>query len=141
MQEIQLPLATLLFQVPEGSSLAKETTTTTTTTTEGGGEGGSTKTETPGFLGGNPLFMLVLMGAFFWFVLIGPERKRRKKQEALLSGLKKGDEVVTSAGLYGKVVQVQDQIVTLQVAEGVRMRFSLQAVQGLAPSSESDAKA
>lgn len=138
MQEIQLPLATLLFQVPNESSLNK---TAGTTQAEGATEGGTTKEEAPGGLFGNPILMLVLMGAFFWFVLIGPERKRRKKQEALLSGLQKGDEVITNAGLYGKVVQIQDQVVTLQVAEGVRMRFSLQAVQGLAPSGENQAKA
>ena len=137
MQEIQLPLATLLFQVPEESSLNK----TASSTQAEGAENGGTTTEAPTLFGGNQLWLLVLMGAFFWFVLIGPERKRRKKQEALLSGLKKGDEVITNAGLYGKVVQIQDQIVTLQVADGVRMRFSLQAVQGLAPSTEVDAKA
>ena len=73
--------------------------------------------------------------------LIAPERKRRKKHEALLSQLKKGDEVITNAGLYGQVVQIQDQVVTLQVADGVRMKFSLQAVQGLTgPEPDADKK-
>lgn len=140
MQVIQLPLATLRFQVPEGSKLNTETGAATQGpdgegggNTNGGGAGG-------GLFGGNPVFMLVLMGAVFWFLLIGPERKRRKKHTALLAGLKKGDEVITNAGLYGKVVQIQDQVVTLQVADGVRMRFSLQAVQGLNPQAEQDAK-
>jgi preprotein translocase subunit YajC len=137
MQEIQLPLAALLPQVPDGSKLKSETTAAPTD--GAAGDGAPAKEESTGMFG-SPVMMLVLMGAFFWFVLIGPERKRRKKQEALLSGLTKGDEVVTNAGIYGKVVQIQDQVVTLQVADGVRMRFSLQAVQGLSQQAESDAK-
>jgi len=137
MQEIQLPLAALLPQVPEGSKLKSESTTAPANAA--GGDGATPKEE-PGSMFGSPVMMLILMGAFFWFVLIGPERKRRKKQEKLLSGLQKGDEVITNAGLYGKIVQIQDQVVTLQIADGVRVRFSLQAVQGLNKPAEGDSK-
>jgi preprotein translocase subunit YajC len=73
-----------------------------------------------------------LMGiifAIFWFVMIGPERKNRKKREAMLAAMGKGDKVMTSGGLYGTIVQVQDDVVTLQVDEGVRLRFSRAAIQ------------
>ena len=74
---------------------------------------------------------MVLIGVVMYFVLIGPERKNRKKREGLLAGLKKGDKVMTTSGIYGAVTQVQADVVTLQVADGVRMRFTRQAVQGL----------
>lgn len=135
MQEIQLPLATLLVQIPDGSAL--KSSEAGTTQADGSANGTTPAKEAQPGMFGNPVFMLVIMGAFFWFVLIGPERKRRKKQAALLAGLSKGDEVITNAGLYGTVVQIQDQVVTLQVAEGVRMKFSLQAVQGLSASADS----
>ena len=60
----------------------------------------------------------------FWVFMIAPERKNRKKREEMLKNLKKGDEVVTSSGVYGSIVQVHEGVVTLQVADGVRMRFA-----------------
>ena len=129
MQEILLPLSIITFQVPDGSSLK---TDAPSTATEGTADGGTTEETTSG--GGglmSQLPFLLLIGAFFWFVMIAPERKRRKKHTAMMAQLSKGDEVVTTSGMYGKIVQIQDQIVTLQVADGVRMRFSLNAVQGI----------
>lgn len=80
---------------------------------------------TPGF----SILPFLLIGLVFYFVLIGPERKNRKKREALLASLQKGDKVVTTSGMYGQIVQVQEDVVTLQVADGVRLRFSRAAIQ------------
>jgi len=71
---------------------------------------------------------IILCVVVFWVFMIGPERKQRKKREEMLKALKKGDEVTTTGGMYGSVVQVQDGVVTLQVADGVRMRFALSAI-------------
>ena len=71
---------------------------------------------------------MVLCVVVFWVFMIGPERKNRKKREEMLKALKKGDEVTTTGGMYGSVVQVQEGVVTLQVADGVRMRFALSAI-------------
>jgi len=84
-----------------------------------------------GSIFGSMLFPLVLMFGVFWFLILRPEQKNRKKRAAMLAAIKKGDKVMTSSGIFGTVVQVQDQIVTLQVAEGVRMRFALSAIQSL----------
>ena len=133
----------LLLQVPEGSQAAPAAPSASSAgdaTTEAGaatGEGGGAQTE-PGMFSG--MLPLLVIGVIFWFLLIGPERKRRKKQQQMISELKKGDEVITTAGLYGEVVQIQDQVVTLKVADGVRMKFSLQAVQGLVSGEEEPAK-
>ncbi|MBK7644059.1 MAG: preprotein translocase subunit YajC [Planctomycetes bacterium] len=72
-----------------------------------------------------PMLLCVVV---FWVFMIGPERKQRKKREEMLKAIKKGDEVLTNSGMYGNVVQVQDSVVTLQVAEGVRMKFALSAI-------------
>lgn len=75
------------------------------------------------------LWPLILILGIFWIVMIGPERKQRKKREEMLESLKKGDKVMLNSGLYAAVAQVQDDVVTLQVADGVRMRFNRSAVQ------------
>jgi preprotein translocase subunit YajC len=71
----------------------------------------------------------ILCIGVFWFIVLRPEQKARKARLAMLSRLGKGDKVMTTGGLYGQVVQIQDDVVTLQVAEGVRMRFARSAIQ------------
>jgi len=83
---------------------------------------------------------MLLCLVVFWVFMIGPERKQRKKRDEMLKALKKGDEVVTSSGLYGSVVQVQDGVVTLQVADGVRMRFALSSIGSVTQPEAAAAK-
>ncbi|MEW6072223.1 MAG: preprotein translocase subunit YajC [Planctomycetota bacterium] len=80
---------------------------------------------------GSLLIPAVLVIGIFYFVLILPERKKQKARTAMLAGMKKGDRVMTTSGLYGTVALIQDDVVTLQVADGVRLRFSRAAVQTL----------
>ena len=72
-----------------------------------------------------------MIGAVFWFVIIMPERKNRKKREAMLKELKKGDRVLTNSGIYGSIVQIQDAVVTVQIADGVRVRMNIASIQAL----------
>jgi preprotein translocase subunit YajC len=75
----------------------------------------------------------------FYLMLIRPQAKEQKRRQAVLDTLKKGDEVMTNAGIYGKVVKADGDVVTLQVADGVRMRFSRSAVSGvIGPKDESN---
>ena len=74
--------------------------------------------------------MLVIIGIFY-VVLILPERKKQKQRTEMLDAMKKGDKVMTSAGIYGTVAQAQDDVVTLQVADGVRIRFNRAAIQSV----------
>ena len=67
---------------------------------------------------------LIFMFAIFYFLLIRPQQKKAKEHRALLESLKKGDQVVTAAGIHGKVVAVDDKIVTVEVATGVNVKFS-----------------
>ncbi|MBJ02552.1 MAG: preprotein translocase subunit YajC [Planctomycetes bacterium] len=82
------------------------------------------------------LVPFALIFVIFYFLMIRPEKKNRQKRESMLAELKKGAKVITSGGLYGTVIQIKDEVVTLQIAEGVRVRYSLQAIQGLAKDGE-----
>lgn len=65
---------------------------------------------------------LVLVFVVFYFLLIRPQQKKTKEHREMLARLKKNDEVVTSGGIYGKVVALTDAVVTLEVASNVRIR-------------------
>jgi preprotein translocase subunit YajC len=81
--------------------------------------------------------MVVIVGIFY-FIVILPERKKQKQRNAMLSAMKKGDRVMTSGGIYGQVAIIQDDVVTLQVDEGVRMRFARAAIQNVLAPEEKD---
>lgn len=76
---------------------------------------------------------ILFFGALFaimYFVLIRPQQKQAKEQQALISALKKGDDVITSSGILGKVFAVDEKVVTLEVASGVKLRMLKSSVQG-----------
>jgi preprotein translocase subunit YajC len=62
------------------------------------------------------LVMMAALFAFFYFVIIRPQTKRQKELKAMVEALSKGDEVVTTGGLVGKITDISDQYLTLQVA-------------------------
>jgi preprotein translocase subunit YajC len=67
---------------------------------------------------------LLLVFLVFYMLLIRPQQKKAKDHQAMLGQLKKNDEVVTTGGIYGKVVALTDTIVTLEVAPNVRIRIN-----------------
>jgi preprotein translocase subunit YajC len=67
---------------------------------------------------------LVFMFAIFYFLLIRPQQKKAKEHKSLLDGLKKADNVITAGGVHGKVVSVDDTIVSLEVATGVIIKIT-----------------
>ena len=76
------------------------------------------------------LFIFIL----FYFILIRPAQKRQKKHQALISELKKGDNVVTSSGILGIIYGLTDSFVTLEVADNVRIRVLRSQISSLAKS-------
>ena len=90
---------------------------------------------TPGAPGGQFQFAL-LMAAFialFYFMLIRPQQKRAKEHQALVSKLAAGDEVVTTGGLLGRVTDVGDPFITLEIADGVRVKVQKVQIAQLMP--------
>jgi preprotein translocase subunit YajC len=71
---------------------------------------------------------IVLIFVIFYFLLIRPQQKRQKEHRKMLDGLAKGDQVVTSGGMYGTVVGLDDTKVVLKVAENVKIEFAKSAV-------------
>ena len=67
---------------------------------------------------------LILIFVVFYFLLIRPQAKRAKEHKAMVAALAVGDEVVTSGGILGKVTEAGEQFLTVEVAEGVRVKSS-----------------
>jgi preprotein translocase subunit YajC len=74
------------------------------------------------------LISLVLMVAIFYFLLIRPQQRRVRQQRELVGSLDVGDEVVTIGGMFGRIMELDDETVTLDVGGGSRIRFVKQAV-------------
>ena len=79
------------------------------------------------------LLMMVVFIVIFYFLLIRPQQKKAKEHQALVSKLSAGDEVVTTGGILGKVTEVGDSFVTIEVAEGVRVKVQKFQVGSLMP--------
>ncbi|MBS2027146.1 MAG: preprotein translocase subunit YajC [Deltaproteobacteria bacterium] len=78
-----------------------------------------------------------------YFLLLRPQQKAARDQQSLVATLKKDDEVVTSSGILGKIYAVADKVVTLEVANGVRIRVLktfIQAKQSSAAEADATAK-
>ena len=69
------------------------------------------------------LMLPVLLLVVFYFLLIRPQNKRAKEQREMLSKIGAGDEVATSGGILGKVVEAGEQFVTLEIASGVNIKL------------------
>jgi preprotein translocase subunit YajC len=71
------------------------------------------------------LGLIAVLFIIFWFLLIRPQQKEAKRHQKLLQELQKGDEVITSAGILGRIYAVDDKIVTLDVGAGDRARIKV----------------
>lgn len=76
---------------------------------------------------GNLGFMLILM-VIFWYFMIRPQMKAQKDQKKFETSIEKGMDVVTGSGILGKITKIEDEIITLEVAPKVYMRFTKGAV-------------
>ncbi len=85
-----------------------------------------------------------LIVAIFYFLLIRPQQKRAKEHQQVLGNLKRDDDVVTSGGIFGKITNLTDDVVTLEVAQNVRIKVQRSQVAGLkktaAPAAEKKEK-
>ena len=84
--------------------------------------------------------MFAAMFGILYFILIRPQQKQQKKHQALLAGLKKGDEVILSSGIMGKVFAVEDRVVIVELADKVKFKVLKQAVSGLVTNEGEDTK-
>jgi preprotein translocase subunit YajC len=93
--------------------------------------------------GTNPMVnvgFIALLVAIMYFVMIRPQQKQAKAHRDLITGLKKGDEVVTQGGILGKIHLVSEQTVTVEVANGVRIRVLKRSISAKGSISDEVAK-
>jgi preprotein translocase subunit YajC len=88
----------------------------------------------------NPLVMVPLMILIFYFFIIRPQRTEQKQHETMIAGLQKGDRVATSSGLHGRIHEVKDGEVHLDIAEKVRVTMDKAAIKRKLPAALSDNK-
>ncbi len=74
----------------------------------------------------------------FYFLVILPGNKQRKKVQVMLDALKKGDRVITQGGIYGTVQAVESDVIQLKIAENVKIRILRSAVTGVVGDTQAD---
>lgn len=97
------------------------------------------------------IIYVVAFIAIFYFMAIRPQQKQRRAHQALLASLKRGDRIITAAGIYGTVKRVEESIVVVEIAKGVNIKIARRAVaeiirdsamaRAAAPESTSRSKA
>ncbi|MGW8186035.1 MAG: preprotein translocase subunit YajC [Desulfobacterales bacterium] len=91
---------------------------------QGGGAAGN---GAAGFTGFIPL---ILMFVIFYFLLIRPQQKKTKEHREMISSLKKGDRIITSGGIYGRITGLDDSTLTVEIADKVRVKIARGNVGG-----------
>lgn len=89
--------------------------------------------------GGDGWTTLIFFGAMilvFWLLIFRPQQKKQKEHTKLLEGLNRGDSVLTTSGIYGKVVAIADNVVTVEIAPNVRVKMLKSQVAGRANSPD-----
>ncbi len=83
-----------------------------------------------GYLG---LLFPVALIVIFYFLLIRPQTKRAKEHKQMVSALKKGDEIVTGGGLLGRITEVGENFIQVEVADNIQLKIQKQSIASLMP--------
>lgn len=79
------------------------------------------------------IFLMVGLFVLFYFMFLRPQRKRQKEHREMVAALNKGDEVVTTSGILGRIVKLEENFLVLQVAEKVELKFQRSHVNAVLP--------
>ncbi len=83
---------------------------------------------------------LILMFAIFYFLLIRPQQKKAKEHKAMLDGIQRGDRILTAGGLFGRVMGVDGNELTVELAEGFQVKVERSYVAGLVNPTKKEEK-
>ncbi len=83
-----------------------------------------------------PLVLVVVVFGLMWLLVIRPQQARVRSHQALVAGLRVGDEVITTGGIHGVLLEVHDEVVVLDAGGGVRLRVARQAIGAKAVDQE-----
>jgi len=97
-----------------------------------------TSLDTATFL--NQFGPLIFIFAIFYFMIIRPQQKREKDRRTMLANLKEGDEVVTIGGIFGKILNLKDDVVTLDVGDKIKIKVTRSAIGNVVKKSENEEK-
>ncbi len=97
------------------------------------GQGGAAAGQGAGGFSG--LIPIILMFVIFYFLLIRPQQKRNKEHQQMITNLKKGDRIVTSGGIHGRITGLDETTLTVEIADRVRVKVVRANVAGLAQAS------
>ena len=100
-------------------------------------QGGAAPAAGSGLAGFLPLILIFVV---FYFLLIRPQQRKAKEHQEFLNNLKKGDNVVTSGGIHGKITGMTDTIVTLEIADDVRIKVNRPSVLASAADASKQAE-
>jgi len=75
----------------------------------------------------------IIIFVLFYFMLIRPQMKQAKEHKTLLESLKTGDEVISNSGILGKIIKINNQFATVEVAKNVEVKIQKQTIQTLLP--------
>ena len=84
------------------------------------------------------LIFFALIFVIFYFMILRPQQKRAKERQKLLESLKKGDKVITSGGLHGKIVNVDEKTLLLDVGDNLKLKFERSAVNVVTREASSE---
>jgi preprotein translocase subunit YajC len=88
---------------------------------------------------GNPFtafIPLILMFAIFYFLLIRPQQKKAKEHRQVLANLKRGDTVITNGGIYGRIIDIQNDVLTLEIGDKFQVKTNRAYIAGLSDPSQ-----
>jgi len=94
------------------------------------GQGGAAGGQAGG--GFSAFVPLILMFVIFYFLLIRPQQKKTKEHRTMIGNLRKGDRIITSGGLHGRITAVDDVTLTVEIADKVRVKINRGNIAGLA---------
>ncbi len=76
---------------------------------------------------------MIFMVVIFYFLLIRPQQRKSKEHKAILDNLKRGDRIITNGGLIGTIINIEDPLVIIEVADKVRVEVARPYIAGFAP--------
>jgi len=88
----------------------------------------------------NPIFLFVILFAVFYFIVFRPQKKQEKERQKMLNNLNKNDEVVTSSGIHGTIVNIKDKTVILRIDDNVKIEIEKNCITHVNPVRKSGAQ-
>ncbi|TYP48709.1 protein translocase subunit yajC [Thermosediminibacter litoriperuensis] len=81
---------------------------------------------------------LILIFAIFYFLIIRPQQKREKERRNMLNSLQEGDEIITIGGIFGRILNIKDDVVTLEVGDKVKIKVTRSAIGNVIKKAEKE---